>query len=253
MTFIPSFNKHQILKAEMLDALRDNPNNFIKILYEDYCEGIIDGFSVTIDTINNNLKISPGILKLDDLIYIIHQPLYIDIKNGRNFVYLNIDKNDTKENNGQKLSFKLLNETIEHPSKIELFRYYKSETSELNQPKNFRDILVEASNTINYIYSFKSIKGGQTLRNEVFEIYAKEILSKTISSTNDIVFAYESLNGISNTTILETYFKLQNQCSNTELLEIMNNKLKEIESKNIENKKCELPKKVATNNKMEID
>lgn len=224
MTLVPSFNKHQILKAEMLDALRDNPSNFINAFYGNFSDGILSGFDVMIDEQNDMFCIAPGMLKKNDKVYVLEEKTELKAKNGKNIVYLDIQEESVV--NGTVYKFLIDNYDQEQDSMFELFRYYKSDSSHIKQPKDFNDIAVHSSNTIDYSYSNLSLKFGTTLRTEIFRTYALEILNKEASTSKDLLFAYLSLGESLSIAVIKDYFGLTDLCSNADLIVKMAERLK---------------------------
>ena len=53
----------------MLEALRDYPYTVLEVEYSSYGDGIIAGFEITPQD-GNKFSISPGILKLNEIIYV---------------------------------------------------------------------------------------------------------------------------------------------------------------------------------------
>ena len=223
MSFIPKFASHQILKSNMLKSLYDNPYNYLKVYYKDYGEGLISGFDVDIN--DGRIYISEGILKYNNEIYIVENSTNVEIKNGSNFIYLDIKTEETLD--GTNVVYSVITEKQENTAyRIELFRYYKSESSSLRKPQNFNEILVEASNTINYAHSKKAIKYGQTIRDEVFFVYANDILQKKVNSPKDIAFCYHCINGITSYKLIQSYLGINADISNEEVLNLLSDRLK---------------------------
>lgn len=243
MSLYPQFLPFQILKAEMLESLRDTPRHFINIIYQEYPDGIISGFRISIDNENEKLIISPGILKKGSNIYLLESEQEMELHNEKNIVYMEIIEEPSI--NGIEFSFSITNHEEEMEDKIELFRYYRSKNTPIRIPEDWKSIYKEATGTINYTKSHKSIRGGKTLPDEIFKIFGKELLNRKPQQPEDILFAYSCLNDSISFSVLEQYFSFNGNCSNEVLLQRMNDKLESIGKDKSPTPSADVPQKAA--------
>ena len=94
--FLPSFNRGSILKQNMLEALRDFPHTALNVMYSDYGEGIISGFEVKSGS-DNSFQVSPGLLKINDTVFVMAESLSIEQKTERHYVYISLLKIDNPD------------------------------------------------------------------------------------------------------------------------------------------------------------
>ncbi len=239
--FRPSFNKGSVLKQHMLEALRDYPYTVLEVGYSAYGDGIISGFEVTPED-GGRFMISPGILKLNEKIYVSSQILTIDQINGKHYVYLTIQNQDNPDGGDIIINIEQGLEPLE--SGFEIFRYTKN--AEMFEYNDIGELFRDSMNRINQSYCKYAVIGGSTLHPCCFRLFAEAILESANATSQDVAFAYQCLNGIRNMNVVNHYFK--GDSSNAEgLKEEMKailDKLKKssvVEEKQLE--KLEMPKK----------
>ena len=239
--FRPSFNKGSVLKQNMLEALRDYPYTVLEVEYFTYGDGIITGFEVTSQG-DDKFAIAPGILKLNERIYVSSRVLTIDQINEKHYVYLTIQKQDNPDGEDIVLNIDQQLEPID--GGFEVFRYTKN--AEMFEYKDIREVFSTPMNRINQSFCKYAVIGGSTLHPYYFRLFAEAVLESTNATVNDIAFAYQCLNGIGNIDVVNRYCK--GPSSNSEILNKMKAILDRL-SKNsvVEEKmseKIEMPKKM---------
>lgn len=241
--FLPSFNRGSVLKQKMLEALRDFPHTALDVLYSDYGEGIISGFEVK-PLSNNCFQVSPGLLKYNNQIYILAEALSIEQKTEKHYVYISLQKID----NPDGVYVVLQCDQIDEPNdeKFELFRYTMN--AEMFAYKNIHELLRSPMNRINQLYCKYSVIGGNTLHPYYFQLFANAVLESSNASQNDVAFAYQCLNGITNISVVKHYFN--GTSSNKDVLIQMKVILDRLEKKpNVQESQ---PQKVETTKKLII-
>jgi len=206
----------------MLEALRDYPYDYIKLLYKDMGNGILSGLNITLE--DNNFCIHEGIFKMNGEIYFLTKPSYIEVLTGTNYIYLTVI--EYEKTDGMAYEIQIEQETKEKDS-FELFRYIKN--LKILEYQNINEIFTESiMNRIDRTHVEQSIIGGSTLCSEYFKLYANAILDNKNASILDIAFAYQCLNGINNIYLLKSYFQ-DDFITNEEILKKMRERLEELE------------------------
>jgi hypothetical protein len=114
--------------------------------------------------------------------------------------------------------------------------------------KDIYELLSSPMNRINQLYCKYSVIGGNTLHPYYFHLFANAVLESSNASDNDIAFAYQCLNGITNIAIVKHYFN--GACSNKDILMQMRTVLDRLKKKlNVQESQ---PQKVETPKKMVI-
>ncbi|WP_295093338.1 hypothetical protein [Ruminococcus sp.] len=239
--FLPSFNRGSVLKQKMLDALRDFPHTALDVMYSDYGEGIISGFEVK-PVSNKCFQVSPGLLKYNDKIYVLAEALSIEPKTEKHYVYISLQKID----NPDGIDVVIQCDQIDEPNdeKFELFRYTMN--AEMFVYKDMYELLSSPMNRINQSYCKCSVIGGNTLHPYYFQLFANAVLESSNASQNDIAFAYQCLNGITNISIVKHYFN--GASSNMDVLiqmkVILNRLKKKLNVQESQPQKVETPRKM---------
>ena len=212
--FCPSFNKGSVLKQHMLEALRDYPYTVLDVGYSAYGDGVISGFEVTPKD-GDKFEISPGILKLNEKIYVSSQSITIDQLNEKHYVYLTIQKQDNPD--GKDIIININQGLKPVESELEIFRYTKN--AEMFEYKDIGELFSKPMNRINQSYCKYSVIGGSTLHPYYLKLFGEAIIDNTNATAYDVAFAYQCLNGIRNINVVNHYFK--GSSSNTEILNEM--------------------------------
>ncbi len=241
--FFPSFNQGSVLKQKMLEALRDFPHTALDVIFSDYGEGIISGFDVK-PTADNFFQVSPGFLKINDKVCILTEALSIEQKAGKHYVYISLHKNDDPDGTDVVLHCDQTDET--DVEKFELFRYIMN--AEMFVYKDVDELFNSPMNRINQLFCKYSVIGGTTLHPYYFQLFANAVLESSDASQNDIAFAYQCLNGITNISVVNHYFN--GASSNEDVITQMRDKLDKLKKKL--NVKESQPQKVETPKKMII-
>lgn len=199
--FRPSFSKGSLLKQNMLESLRDFPLTLLDVEYSYYGNGIVSGFDIEV-TDDDMFIISPGIIKINDEIYVSSNNLYIEQKSEKHYVYLFLDK--TINSDGIDIELKCVQNNSEDGEGFELFRYTKN--AKMYKYKDVFEVLNAPMNRINQSFCKYAIVGGNTLHPDYYRLFAKEILNNSNAKVRDVAFAYQCLNGINCVDVVKQYF-----------------------------------------------
>ena len=239
--FFPSFNRGSILKQKMLEALRDFPHTVLDAVYPDYGEGIISGFEVKPSS-DNCFQVSSGLLKYNNKIHVLAESLAIEKKTEKHYVYISLQETDNSDGKDVLLHCDQIDEP--NDEKFELFRYTMN--AEMFVYKDIYELFSSPMNRINQLYCKYSVIGGNTIHPYYFQLFANAVLESSNASQDDIAFAYQCLNGITNISIIKHYFN--GASSNEDVLNqmrvILDRLKKKLNVQESQSQKGETPKKM---------
>ncbi|MBN1055180.1 hypothetical protein DVW05_07420 [Clostridium botulinum] len=186
----PLFETGRLLKIDMLNELRDYPRTFIDIMFKEYCDGIISGCSI--DVVDDFLIIRKGIIKYDEVIYILKEDTKIKYECNNKLTILKlrfmeqvIDK-DFIENCTE---FYLDDELQLKENEMELCRFQLREGAHLRiNYTGFEDLSTEYD-TVNLINSSYATKNEVSLSPAILRMFGKELIKCNINEAWDITFA----------------------------------------------------------------
>ncbi len=207
----PNFERHSILKKELLNSVRDYSIEYLKVKYEKYTKGIITGFEIKVIE-NKYIEISKGIAKFEEFIYIADKEAKIKYSETNKYKSLKIIlEKDTriKDYDKYKLSYKL-DENLElRENEIEICRFKLMEGFDLrDKHKSFEDIETEFD-TINYVNATWSGKEREAISPYITKRFGKEAMESKLENMEDIVFCYMCINEEKplNIELVERYIK----------------------------------------------
>ena len=207
----PNFERHSILKKELLSSIRDYSIEYLKIKYEKYTKGIIKGFELKVLD-ENFIGISKGIVKFEEFIFIANKEAKIKYKPTNKFNSLKIvlEKNTRiRDYDRYILSFKLDENLDLDINEVEICRFKLMEGFDLRDiHKSFEDIQTEFD-TINYLYSTWSGIEREYINPYILKTFANEAMENSLTNMEDIMFCYNCLNEDNpiNINIIEKYLK----------------------------------------------
>lgn len=237
LSFRPNFDKGLILKQHMLEALRDYPQDHIDLMYANMGEGIISGLEISISE-NENFKISPGILKMNNTIYLSTEKVSLPFHNEINYVYLQVIREEKAD--GTKYQIEFIQRQQESDKLFEVLRYVKC--AEMKEYKDIQEVFQNPMNRIDRTHVKQSIMGGSTLHSSCFKLYANSVLKNDNARIEDIVFGYQCLNGIYDIEIIEKCFHVE-KIDNETIINLMKRRLLELQNDKKENKTLEQVKR----------
>lgn len=241
--FKPIFVKGSILKQNMLESLRDYPYLLQDVMYDAYACGIINGFQI-LSLAESCIRIGRGILKTAEGIYCSDGEIELPWREGQNYVYLEVTKRELTEGYYVEISANQYDTPQE--DKTELFRYTYTKGAELFLMRNTSELLSSPMNRIDRSHVLFSYKGGNSLCNDYYKLFAHEVLDSKNGKTEDVAFAYQCLNGINDIAVVRHYFK--NDGSNEKVLQAMREKVASLanktDAKEPEIERVQAPKKM---------
>ena len=205
----PLFKKNEILEKGMLDLLRDNPMEIINQLYDDYSDGILNGFDFSINWEEKKLVLNPGILKFDGKIFWEKDVREIPFPETEDHYIIKFRlKCYSEEKKYYKRNGEIITETgtAVNEDELELVRFIMREGAELRDNyEKFEDLNREYNTlqVINVRYSSKHKLG--TLNPLITMFWGMEAAERENVNTEDIVFYTACLNGLVERNIITLY------------------------------------------------
>lgn len=207
----PNFERHSILKKELLNSVRDYSVEYLKVKYEKYTKGIITGFEIKVIK-DKYIEISKGIAKFEDFIYIADKKAKIKYSETNKYKSLKIvlEKDiRIRDYDRYKLSYKLDENLQLNKNEIEICRFKLMEGFDLrDKHKSFEDIETEFD-TINYVNATWSGKERESINPYITKIFGREVMKSKLENMEDIVFCYMCINEEKplNIELIEQYIK----------------------------------------------
>lgn len=186
----PLFNSGRLLKINMLEELRNFPRGVFEAWFKGYSDGIICGCDVEIS--DNYIKVLKGIIKHNDVIYILKEESKIEYTCNNKLMILKVKflpemlESDFKINSTEIG----LTENLElGENEIEICRFKLRTGAKLRiNYTDFNDLSTEYD-TVNTIYAPYAAYGESSLSPEILRRFGKELLSCNLSEAWDISFA----------------------------------------------------------------
>ena len=186
----PLFNSGRLLKIDMLEELRDFPREFFDIRLKEYSDGIISGCDI--DVSDNFIVIKKGIIKYQDVLYLLKEDKKIAYECNNQLMILKVRFLSTKE------EADFLNNTAEvyleanlnfKDNEIEICRFKLRNGAKLRiSHMDFTDLSTEYD-TVNTIYAPYAAYGDSSLNSEILRRFGRELLKCNLSEAWDISFA----------------------------------------------------------------
>lgn len=229
----PLFKPGRILKIEMLEELRDFPREILDISFKEYCNGIISGCNIEVN--NDYIIVTKGIIKHQDMIYILKENYTIPYESTNQVQVLKIRfLGETINKDFIKLESEIfLDDNLQiNMDEMELCRFKLKKGARLrNNYVDFRDMSTEYD-TVNIINCPFSSYGTSTLSPKILRSFGKEVLKCTNISSFDISFAMtclqskEAIDSELTKTYIESKLKTiirqsSNDCLYNKFLEIL--------------------------------
>lgn len=220
----PYFNKGRILKKEMLENLRDFPRDILEVQYEDFTDGIICGFTPSVD--KNTITFSKGITKYNNMVYVVQNPIFVQYNETETDVMIKLNFYDEIQDKDYKTAY--VDIEIDDNMKIldnqqELGRFKLKKGAYLRSHyKDFYDFTTEY-NTINIVHTLYAAREEKTISSIILKYFAKEVLGLKTQSSIDISFCFLCLNNerIEREVILQYLsYKLEKEVINLSNIEI---------------------------------
>jgi len=186
----PLFNSGRLLKIDMLEELRDFPREFFDAQFKNYSDGIIYGCDIEVS--DNYIKILKGIIKYQDVIYLLKEDNKIEYTCNNKLTILKVKflpemlESDFRINSTE-ISLTENLDIGENEMEICRFKLRTGAKLRINHI-DFVDLSTEYD-TVNTIYAPYAAYGGSSLSPEILRSFGREVLMCNLSEAWDISFA----------------------------------------------------------------
>ncbi|UJF32214.1 DNA and RNA helicase [Paenibacillus hexagrammi] len=203
----PEFRKGRILKAEMLECVRDYPRNLLDIQLQDYSDGIVAGSGIRVG--ERHIFIGRGMVKHQGRIYVLPEELPLEYRatGVECVIKLRLLSERSDGDFTERLSEVVLDEELScSPDEMELGRFKLKEGARIRTDyRSFADYATEY-NTLCVIHAPYAGIGGPTLNPQMLRTFASELLQSAATDAADLAFGMTCLNqGIAERTIILHY------------------------------------------------
>ncbi|GAB2022995.1 hypothetical protein RyT2_20690 [Pseudolactococcus yaeyamensis] len=189
----PKFNTGRILKKEMLEALKNYPIKLVETVYDQYQDGIIDGFDITIDA--DNIVVSSGVLKYDTDILVMDNSVKIPYTATEKVTFLKIKLLPVVEDEdfyAREATIVLSTNPQLDDNEWELLRFKLKEGAYLRTDyQDFSDLITEY-NTVNFLHQERSLKSGQALAPVLIKQFCQAVEALGTTHTLDQAFCLQT-------------------------------------------------------------
>lgn len=185
----PLFNSGRLLKIDMLKELRDFPREFFNINFEKYSDGIIGGCGI--DVTNNFIVVKKGIIKHDNILYLLKQDAAIAYENNNRLTVLKVkflpkDKDSDFEKDSTEMYLDEDSNIKENEMEICRFQLRTGARLRINHV-DFNDLATEYD-TVNFIYALYAAIGESSLCPKILRRFGSELLKCRVEDPWDIAF-----------------------------------------------------------------
>lgn len=191
---LPEFRAKRLLRAEMLEQLRDYPKNLAELALCDFTDGLLSGGNLSWN--KEILTVSPGTLYWKGRLYFQEKPCSIPCRSMDHMQYLKVRFADEQREAGQVRGageIVLENTETDPIYELELCRFFLQEGARLRvKHENFEDFSTRYD-TINILYASYAAQGEGAIPPVVLKQYAKELLELGTENIYDISFAMNIL------------------------------------------------------------
>ncbi len=218
---LPEFRAKRLLRAEMLEQLRDYPKNIAELALADFSDGILSGGNLIWD--KGLLTVSPGMLYWKGRLYFQEKPFSIPCRAVNDVQYLKVRFSDERREAGQVSGAgEVVLETKETDSvcELELCRFFLQEGARLRvKHENFEDFSTRYD-TVNLLYAPYAARGERAMSPAMLKQYATELLELRSENIYDVSFAMNilAMEGNIPTACVREYVKIRLEMSPLEKL-----------------------------------
>lgn len=190
----PQFNKKSLLRAEMLEQIRDYPRDYLEIMYLGYSDGILSGCGITWN--KDTITVEPGMIRHKNKLYFMKNPIHLGCRAEDRIQYLKVQflafVYEKERTIGDTRIY--LDDRVPDPAcELELCRFRLQIGSRLrNVYENFADCMTEFD-TIHLVEVPWSSPVMPTLHPQILRQYAIGILKQNPADGMDLSFAMDVL------------------------------------------------------------
>ncbi len=190
----PRFQKKRLLRAEMLEQLRDYPRTIVNLILKETADGIVSGCGLTWE--NEELTVGPGMVSRHGQLYLMNDAQTVPCIAEDRIKYLKIRFGKEQEETGFVAGtgeIILENQKADPSCEMELCRFRLQNGARLRcRYENFEDYSTEYD-TVNLIHAPYAAEGKSTMAPGLLKQYAGELLAAGASDVMDVTFAMNIL------------------------------------------------------------
>lgn len=191
----PYFQKDRILKIEMLENLRDFPRNMTEVFLNQYSDGILWGFSPTVE--KNQICFSKGALKHRGEIYVTQSPIMAAYGQSEELVVIKLcmgEKQKSPDFSSVKIEIQLDNKPAVRGSQMELGRFQLKKGAYLRLDYTDLYDFATAYNTLDFVDALYAGIGKATISPAIVKYFSLEALKAKSQNPVDLSFCFTCLN-----------------------------------------------------------
>lgn len=206
----PKFERDTILKAEMLENLKDFPRDIVDLLYHSYSDGIIVGGEIEIKE-GRTIMVQPGILKFRKHIYYQKNTAEIICEPNGMEQILVVCFNNREEHISDVVyatEYVLKQDGEVAENEMELCRFILKAGAVLR--KNYQNLqdMATVHNTINIVNVQFAARKEASLSPEITTRFAEEMLKCRLTDAMDLSFVMQCAQGnVMPKMLIEQYVK----------------------------------------------
>ncbi|MCI9046461.1 MAG: hypothetical protein HFG71_04180 [Hungatella sp.] len=211
----PLFEEGRILKRDSLDLMRDYAPDFFSLLFREYGNGVVTGFSVRGD--GKDLVVSPGILKHGASFFCMKEEARLEFCMYGQMVQVIFKRTGSSFSPDFKTErFELSLEPVRvlGDGEYELGRFLLEQGARLRSYEEYQDFndLVTEFNTLNPVHIPYACEGGCTLAPFILRLYGKGVFGSEKALPLDLSFSVACLNSsIVSAELIQRYLLAREQ------------------------------------------
>lgn len=226
----PLFERNRILKKELLWSLRDYSFSHIRLEYQKYSDGVLEGCDLTVG--DGYITVGTGVVKHEGFIYLLTEETRVEYEPVEEYRYLKIHfrtDHASYDYIGYGWEIRLDQEEERGDNELELCRFKLKRGSILRSDySDFYDLETEYD-TVNLIHAAWAGIGKESISPAITRMFSVIVMEKEEINPIDFAFACQCLNVTKAVSrdVLDRYLNLRLECgskkreSNQELFDDM--------------------------------
>ena len=186
----PQFQSKRLLRAEMLEQLRDYPRTIVELALNAFADGVVSGCGIRWE--NEELIVERGMIFYKKKLYFLAEPYAIACKAQDKLRFLKVRFTEEYRETAKVFGIGeivLENKEVDLSCELELCRFYLQEGAKLRtRYENFDDYSTRYD-TVNLIHAPYAAKEQSTISPKLLMQYAEEVICMATSNNIDINFA----------------------------------------------------------------
>lgn len=210
----PQFQSKRLLRAEMLEQLRDYPRAIVDLALNDFSDGVVSGCELRWK--NDELTVERGMIFYKKKLYLLDEPYSMPCIAQNKKVFLKVRFTEEYQETTKTFGISkivLENKEVDLSCELELCRFHLQEGAKLRtRYENFEDYST-VYDTVNLIHTPYAAKGKSTLSPNLLMQYAEEVIGTAATNNIDISFAMDLLaqGGVVPIRYIQLYLKMRRE------------------------------------------